>query len=473
MNHLSAKAALPARVKWGYGAGGYASSIFFLNFVFYAMYFFTDIVGIGPAMAGMIVSVGAIWDAIIDPPIGFWSDRRDPLKGRRRPFLLWMAVPLTVFTFLSFYNPGLSPQVAPFYFMFIVIGAYTCQSLVDIPLTALGAEMTSDYDERSKLNTCRNIFWNIAMFLSCAFLMIVDYFAGLNNGDMSKGFAYTSLVCAAPIVVFLLIAYATTKGRELTEVKERAEKLDWKGLIVEPFKNRTFRYVTVVFALSIAAQAINNAVGLYYFLNNLGLDPAFASLLFVFSAIIGFGDSWLAGLIAKKGSKKVAWAVCMGGWAFSTLVMVMFILKPDAPLWLLGLFVIFNGLGLNTQYQLAYMMIPDCIEVDEFKTGHRREGMYYGLISLIQQGGAALTMGACGLLLAYIGYDGMAAAQSAFTLNGLRLLFGLGCGLFLVLSIVINAFSPMTRKRHSALVEAIGLKRAGKDYSTQGFQELL
>lgn len=464
---------IPGKVRWGYGASGYAASIFFLNFVFYAMYFFTDVVGITPAIAGSIISVGALWDAITDPMVGYWSDNRDPKKGRRRPFLLWMAVPLTVTTFLSFYNPGFSQTGNIVFFVLVVIASYTFQTMVDIPYTALGAEMTNDYDERSRLNACRNSFWVVGMILSCAFLFFVDLFAGMNGGDMNKGFAYTSLLCAAPIIVCLFVTYYSTKGYELTEVPKRTEKFNWSALVLEPLKNRPFRYVTGLFAMSIVAQTVNNAVGLYWMLNYLGLTNVGASTLFVFSAVMGFAQSWGAGKLSQRLSKRASWNICMGSWAFSALVLTMFVMKPNSPLWLLGIFVLTMGMGLNTQYQLALAMIPDCIEVDEFKTGNRREGMYYGITSLVQKAGAALSMAACGFALEAIGYDGMAEVQSAATLNGLTWMFGAGVGAFLLLSILINAVNPMSRKRHKALVDAIQRKKAGEEYSTQEFEMLL
>lgn len=463
----------PGKVRWGYGASGYAASIFFLNFVYYAMYFFTDIVGIAPAVAGAIVSVGALWDAVTDPIVGYLSDIRDPKKGRRRPFLLWMAVPLTVSTFLSFFNPGLSPNGNIIFFILVVIACYTFQTMVDIPYTALGAEMTTDYDERSKLNACRNVFWVVGMILSCAFLFFVDVFAGMNQGDMSKGFAWTSLLCASPIIFCLIITYCATKGYELSEVPKRTEKFSWSYRITEPLKNKPFRYVTGLFAMSIIAQTVNNAVGLYWMLNNLGLTTVNASYLFVFSAVMGFGQSWIVSKLSQRLSKRATWNICMGSWAFSALVLTMFVMKAGSPIWLLGIFVITMGMGLNTQYQMALSMIPDCIEVDEFKTGTRREGMYYGITSLVQKAGAAITMAVCGFILGAIGYDGMAEVQSAGTLKGLTMMFGLGLGVFLVISIVINLLNPMSRKRHKALVEAIEQKKAGKAFSTEGFEMLL
>lgn len=205
----------------------------------------------------------------------------------------------------------------------------------------------------------------------------------------------------------------------------------------------------------------------------LGMDPAFASLLFVISAIIGFGDSWLIGLISRKTSKRMAWSVSMGSWAFSTLILVLFVLQPNAPTWMLLLFIVFNGLGINTQYQVAHSMIPDSIEVEEFTTGERREGAYYGLTSFIQKVGASITMAVSGFVLAWIGYDGVAEVQSQATLNGLKWMFGFGCGIFLLLSIIFVWFNPMTEKRHLALTKAIQDQKEGKAVDTSEFEALL
>lgn len=116
-------------------------------------------------------------------------------------------------------------------------------------------------------------------------------------------------------------------------------------------------------------------------------------------------------------------------------------------------------------------MIPDCVELDEFKTSNRREGLYYATATLIQKAATAAAMGLAGLLLGIIGYSD-ASQMTPEIANGIKWLFALGSSIPLVMSATIVLFTPMNRIRHASLREAIALRRQGKAYSIDGFREL-
>jgi sugar (glycoside-pentoside-hexuronide) transporter len=459
----------------GYGVGGYGAAMFYNNFCFYALYFFTDYVGIAPVIASTIISLGAIWDAITDPLIGNLSDRRDPARGRRRPFILFGAIPLALFNWLVFTDVGLKGNAAVFYFALMTLGAYLFQTIVDIPYTALGAELTQDYDERAKLSAYRNFFWLVSIVVSSYFLGIAS-FAGDALGSGLKGYSIASLICSIPIVISLFITYYSTKGKELTVVHSGSDankNFNWKKSIVEPLKNKPFAFVTALFALSIVAQAVNNSVSIYFYAHVLEMSEVQTANFLVFAAFAGFLGIWLAKKVSEIFSKKATWAIFMGLWAFSMGVIALFVLTPTSSLFIIIIFGLMYGMGMNVQYQLVWAMIPDCVEVDEFKTGERREGMFYGITSLVQKIGAALTIALAGVALSMIGYDGTAASQPDNVITGLRVLLGLGVTVPLLLSILFSALNPMSREKHAALREAISLKRAGKAYSTEKFADLL
>jgi GPH family glycoside/pentoside/hexuronide:cation symporter len=123
----------------------------------------------------------------------------------------------------------------------------------------------------------------------------------------------------------------------------------------------------------------------------------------------------------------------------------------------------FIGGGFTGVYMIGWAMIADCVEVDEFKTGQRREGLYFGFISFIQKGGCALAMWILGVALSWVGYV-PDAPQTEGALMGIRSIYGLVGAGFLLLSIVLCYFMPMTREKHQALCEAIRLKKEGKEY---------
>ncbi len=117
-------------------------------------------------------------------------------------------------------------------------------------------------------------------------------------------------------------------------------------------------------------------------------------------------------------------------------------------------------------------MILDCIEVDEFKTGFRREGLYFGAIFFVQKILCACAMLGFGVYLRRIGYIAD-VAQKASSLFGIRIICGLAVAVLLVASIVLCLRMPMTRERHKALLESIRLKKEGKKYETSEISALL
>jgi Na+/melibiose symporter-like transporter len=129
---------------------------------------------------------------------------------------------------------------------------------------------------------------------------------------------------------------------------------------------------------------------------------------------------------------------------------------------------------------INWMMIPDAVEVDEFKTGHRREGLYFGLTSFVGKTASAIGLLLTGYILEWVGYmapDPQAPAkvieQSPNTILGIRLIWAEVTAGILIFSIVLAFLLPMTRKKHYALREAIALKKKGKPYDAAPFKDIV
>ncbi len=89
---------LPFRVKLGYGAAEFSNSLTWTMVFVIFLYFLTDVVGISPWFAGFILMIGRVWDAVVDPIVGVWTDRTRCRYGRRRPFILGVALPFGIVT---------------------------------------------------------------------------------------------------------------------------------------------------------------------------------------------------------------------------------------------------------------------------------------------------------------------------------------------------------------------------------------
>jgi glycoside/pentoside/hexuronide:cation symporter, GPH family len=128
--------------------------------------------------------------------------------------------------------------------------------------------------------------------------------------------------------------------------------------------------------------------------------------------------------------------------------------------------------GLIGVTMAGWAMIPDVVEVDEYKTGQRRKGLYYGIFSFSRKVTVALAVWLVGIILSGIGYVPN-VVQTKESLLGIRLIYAEGTAFFLFASMILAYLLPMTRKRHEALTEAIRLKKEGKTSDEEEIRELL
>src|SRR5512145_3024310 len=161
MSDSGNKAALgPGRLsvgtKLGYGICDLGGNLFFTAMGFWSLYYLTDTVGIPAAAAGFAVMIGKIWDAATDPMMGFLSDRTRSRWGKRRPYLLFGAVPLFLCMWFFFTNPRIAdPTLATIWAAVALCLLNTAYTVVNIPYGSLTPELTTDYHERSSLNGFR------------------------------------------------------------------------------------------------------------------------------------------------------------------------------------------------------------------------------------------------------------------------------------------------------------------------------
>ncbi len=151
--------------KAGYSLGDAGANLVFQVLMAYQFYFFTAIMGLGPAAAGLLFLIGRGFDAFTDPAMGLIADRTKHRWGRFRPWLVWSALPFAGIFWLTFTSPGWEPtyQMAYAYVMyFALMGIYTVNN---VPYCALNGVMTGDVDERTSLSSFRFVAVTITQFI--------------------------------------------------------------------------------------------------------------------------------------------------------------------------------------------------------------------------------------------------------------------------------------------------------------------
>ena len=453
---------------FGYGFSELGGTLALMCFTTFGMYYFTTIIGMSPGIAGTISALGSLASAVAAPVAGVFSDGCKSRYGRRRPFLAGVSVPLGIAVWLLFTDFGFSTSAQTIYYALIVIIFYACICFMDVPYTSLGAEMTKDYDERSKLNSFRSFFSMIASILGGALPITIAAQIGMSINDEKMGWSVMAAFFGVITTISVLITWKTTKGKEL--YRDDNPKVNLKDFL-STFKNKPFRYVIGFYSAGIAAYAIFMLVGTYYMIYYVQMTESQVSIALTIINIAGLGWLPLIPVVMTRYSKQAAWLVFMGIFALSSLATFIFVHPGDVIL--IYVLNIIAGAGVMVAYTVGWAILPDSIEVDEFKTGKRREGIYYSVISLVQKASQALVIWAGGLILELIGFDGAAAMQSEFTANGIRWMYTIGGVIFLAISFILVIRYPLSREKHKALCEAIEKKKNGEEYDTSKFEDIL
>jgi len=237
--------------------------------------------------------------------------------------------------------------------------------------------------------------------------------------------------------------------------------------------NRTFRYTIGIWTLGILAMSFPISTGVYFLTYVMGYDKHKAGVVFGVIVLGTFVYIPLINFVAKKWSKRNSYIFFSGIWLFFGILALLFIKGPENQTMFWISVVTAGSISCILVYQLGWSMIPDVTEVDELIHDKRREGLYFGVMALIQKVASGLALQLVGILLAWFGYNAAAAEQSSRVLFGIRCLNFGGPIIFIVLSIVIAYFMPMTPKRHGALREILELKKQGKDYDINRVKDLL
>ena len=149
---------LTNKIRIGYGIGDYAICLYWSGVSLYLFYFYTDVVGISPSMAGLIYGLGIAWDALTDPYMGFIAERTRTKMGSYRPYIYYGSVPLALSFILLLWVPPFEGMSLLIFLLIANLFHRTCFTIVSVPYSSLTARITDDSDERTKLTTARMLF---------------------------------------------------------------------------------------------------------------------------------------------------------------------------------------------------------------------------------------------------------------------------------------------------------------------------
>ncbi len=447
---------LSAGVKLAYGAGDFGFSTSFTIISIYLMFFLADVVGFNPAWIGTALLLAKIWDAVIDPFIGRFSDNLKSRWGRRRPFFLFLAVPFGITFMLLWYIPvHMDTHLTLVFVTLMYVLHITFYSGMAVPYTSLTAELTEDYDERTSLTAYRMVF-SILGGLVAAVLppIIVEMSGGGLKGYTVMGAIFGTVVAVSPFFVF-------AGCRESRETAGERKFGFFEGLKMT-FNNKPYLLVLAMFLLTWLAIDIVSVMLMFflkYVLDMEAYSQHIIGVLFIVAAL--FLPLWV--WASKRYGKKASFIAGMG---FLALTLFVISLLGEGMMTAAFVLAFLAGIGLSAAHVLPFSIIPDCIEYDELKTGQKRSGAYYGMISFMRQLSASLGVFITGQVLNLSGYVA-GQQQGPGAILAMKILLGVVPGFLMLTAILAISFYGIGREQHEKIKRIIDRRKRRTYYRSQ------
>tara|TARA_X000001036_G_scaffold157644_1_gene149660 strand:- start:2027 stop:3382 length:1356 start_codon:yes stop_codon:yes gene_type:complete len=438
---------LNLKTRLGYGIGDIAICLYWSGVGLYLLYFYTDVVGISPSLAGLIYGIGMFWDAITDPFMGYMAERTRTKWGVYRPYLLFGNIPLALSFILLFWVPPLEGSALFFFLLFANLLHRTCFTLVSVPFSSLTPRITSDSQERTNLTGFRMLGAQTGTNLMALFAFPIIFWVG--GEDESLGFVVLACIAGLTALGIHAITFLTVKEPSNDQGIERVG-----GSLFEAAraigKNGPFWLVfSATLIVGITTIFFGNNL-IYYTKYALNLHEYQGTILFT-SGIVAFLSIPIWWMISNSIGKKLTWLISS---SITLIALLVFYLYEIDTLTELLFLVAFIGFGSGAGGILFWSMLPDTIEYGEVHTGVRSESSLYGFMTFAQKGSIAFAIIILGIVLDFIGFQAN-EVQSDGTISNMKAIMTLIPSIGIALSLVIIYFYPIDAKMHKDLLRQL------------------
>lgn len=427
--------------KVGYGIGDFGSNYCWTFVASFVLLYFTNVLGLNAAVIGTLMMISKVLDGFTDVIMGSIIDKTRSRMGKAMFWYFWSSFPTAFCVFLIFNIPASFNENTKYAYIFIIytlMGAvfYTMNNIAYSTLTAL---VTKNAKDRVSLGSYRFIFAIIGVLTLSSFTSgLVDYFGG-----GQQGWRIVSIIYAVICLVTLLIPVIAVKElpeSELESEKKKAsetEKIGFAKTIMMLFKNKYFVMILLYYLFMYLSSGITQGLGIYYTtycLKNAGLLGAISMagmlpIVFILPIVPALSE--------KYGIRKIS---IVGGVIGVIGAIIAYVggIVGVIPALMIGLVVIAIGKAPLTGSLNALIAATD--DYSLLKLGRRMTGTIYSCSSVGIKIGTGLGTAACGFILEWGGFDGMAETQSAGALATISQSYLIATVLVVVAAIVLLLF---------------------------------
>ena len=376
----------------------YGGGCFFIVTTF-SMYYLVNVIGLHPALAGLIPAIGKFWDAVSDPMMGYIADNTPQNRfGKRRVWFLVSILPIALSFILIWFPVTIESQTGKFIFYTVAyIIFFTVATVSYVPYAALSAEITRNFSERNKLNGSRLMFSFIATLLGGILAQpIIDYFHG-----SAVGYFVMSCVFALIFALPWIPLYFETWELPQEKTEEKSKQTFIKNFF-SLFKNKSCKIHIAMYVCSYGALDIFMSFVLFYIVDYLNKGSVFViiqgTLLLTMMAALPVHNYF----INKKGHKPVYITALI---IFAVSVLLMAFHTPSSNNIFLILNMVLMGIGISANNLIPHQLLPFISDIDRVMSGKQRAGTYSAAMTLTRKLFLGLViMPTIGLVLSGIGY---------------------------------------------------------------------
>lgn len=439
----------PRTVLVAYAAPALSSSFLFTAVSLYLLKYSTDVLLMAPATMGLLFGISRFWDAVTDPLVGHLSDRTDTRWGRRRPWLVASAIPVAVAYYAVWAPPSeLAGSALTLWMGAAILVFYATITAFSVPYNALGAELSADYHDRSRVFGAKAFGDQIGIIAAAGSLLVMER---AEDPRVAAG-------CVATLAGFLMlggILWAVAVLREPADHRQRGGARPPYARFADVLRNPGARILLAVFFLEMLGynafvtllpyltEYVLEAPGTtaYYLFAAIGTTLATIPLWIHYSRRFGKVRVWTAALVVKLGVFAGIGFVGAGDWLGIGALTVVF------------------GAATGASAVLGPSLKADVVDTDEANTGERKEGTFFAAWGLAIKGAIGVAILLSGFVLSSTGFRPN-VAQTPDALLGIRMLVSAFPLLCHALAIALLVRLDLDENAHTAIRSRIRARRA-------------
>ena len=385
---------LKNEISWAFGSiatGAVTNAI-----AIFALFFLTTHVGLEAGIAGLLIFVTKLYDAISDPVMGRISDNWQGTKGRRAPFLCWGAELLGLSFFLFFnLTPMRSNILIPLVLLLLILIS-TGYTIFAVPYLAIPPDLAPTYDKRTRLMSFRVFFLMMGVLVGA---VLGPKLVAQGDGFQLMGMIVGTIVVTAGIIAFLGIR----KFDAALPLPPRS-KVGWQEMVTQSFtqfisvfETRPFAILTLVKLLQFVVLAIVLASFPYFFTFVLKKSPADLGTYMGIFSVSGIIAIPAIRFFIKAVGKRSAYIFFLTFYAVG-LFSWFFWNQAEAEIWFYIRAILIGIVSTGTLF-CALALLPDTMEYDRLTSGQSREGTISGVFTLVEKVSSAFGPLLVGVLL--------------------------------------------------------------------------